>query len=161
MSTLEVVPATEDDRETIANLIQLYLYDMTDEGVWPIGADGRYGYDLLDRFWQHPYLLRANGELAGFALVMDECPLTGERPCWFMAEFFVLRGYRRQGIGREAVAELLRRHAGRWHVAVTRSHVRSEAFWAGVLGGFPGLTERELTFEGDAWRLRSFVTAQR
>ena len=157
MSGIEVVPAAEADKATIANLIQLYLYDMTDEGVWPIGADGRYAYDFLERFWLHPYLLRADGELAGFALVIDACPLTGEAPCWFMAEFFVLRGYRRRGIGRQAVADLLARHPGRWHVAVTRSHVRSEAFWARARDGRVGLATRELNFEGEEWRLRSFA----
>jgi predicted acetyltransferase len=154
MSGLEIVAATEADKPTIANLLQLYLYDMTDEGVWPIGADGRYGYDLLERFWQHPYLLHLDGELAGFALVIDECPLTGEQPCWFMAEFFVLRGYRRRGAGRQAVAELLRRHPGRWHVGVMQGHVRSDAFWSSVLG--EGVSTRDLSFEGDDWRLRSF-----
>jgi predicted acetyltransferase len=157
MSGLEVVPAMAADKETIANLIQLYLYDMTDEGVWPIGADGRYAYEFLERFWQHPYLLRLDGELAGFALVIDKCVLTGEKPCWFMAEFFVLRGYRRRGIGRQAVAGVLARHPGRWHVAATHSHVRSEAFWARALDGRVGLATRELTFEGEEWRLRSFA----
>ena len=159
MSGLQVISATAADRTTIANLIQLYLYDMTDEGVWPIGADGRYEYGFLERFWQHPYLLRVDGELAGFALVIEECPLTGETPCWFMAEFFVLRGYRGRGIGRQAVAELLRRHPGQWHIAVTRSHVRSESFWSRLLDDRPGLAARDLTFEGDEWRLRSFVVA--
>lgn len=160
MSGLQVKSATEADRATVANLIQLYLYDMTDEGVWPVGADRRYEYDFLERFWQHPCLLRVDGELAGFALVIDECPLTGETPCWFMAEFFVLRGYRRRGIGRQAVAELLARHPGRWHVAVTRNHVRSESFWSQVLDDRAGLAARDLTFEGDEWRLRSFAITQ-
>jgi predicted acetyltransferase len=157
MSGLEIIPASEADRATIVNLIQLYLYDMTDEGVWPIGDDGRYEYGLLDRFWRYPYLVRIDGALAGLALVIDECPLTGERPCWFMAEFFVMRGYRRRGVGREVIADLLRRHAGKWHVAVMTSHPRAEAFWAEALRG-QEVDMRSLSSEGEEWRLRSFVT---
>jgi predicted acetyltransferase len=157
MSGLEVIAATDADRATVANLIQLYLYDMTDEGAWPIGEDGRYGYDFLERFWRYPYLLRVDGELAGFALVIDECPLTGDKPCWFMAEFFVMRGYRRRGVGRQAVGELLSRHPGRWHIGVMRSHERAETFWSGTLGAQAELSSRVLMFDGDGWRLRSFV----
>ena len=155
MSGVEVIPAVGSDKATIANLIQLYLYDMTDEGVWPIGEDGRYSYDFLERFWRHPYLLRSEGALAGFALVVDECPLTGEKPCWFMAEFFVMRGYRRKGVGRQAVAHLLGRHPGRWHVAVMESHQRAEAFWTDALRG-QGVDIHGMLFEGNAWRLRRF-----
>lgn len=157
MKELRVIAAQEADRQTVANLIQLYLYDMTDEGVWPVGADGLYEYDFLERFWRYPYLLHVDGELAGFALVVDECPLTGEKPCWFMAEFFVLRGYRRNGIGRRAVAELLGRHPGRWHVAVMGSHPKADAFWDQVLRAQEGLVVSMLVFEGDVWRLRSFT----
>jgi predicted acetyltransferase len=156
MSGLEVVAATEADRATIASLVQLYLYDMTDEGVWPIGGDGRYEYDLLDRFWQHPYLLRIDGAPAGFALVIGECPLTGEKPCWFMAEFFVMRGYRRQGFGRQAATELLARHPGPWHIAVMQSHARAASFWNTALSN-RGVTTRTVQFDDADWHLHAFV----
>jgi predicted acetyltransferase len=155
MSSVEIIGAGDGDRATIANLIQLYLYDMTDEGQWPIGEDGRYEYDFLERFWRYPYLLRVGGALAGFALVIDECPLTGETPCWFMAEFFVMRGYRRKGVGRQAVGQLLSRHTGRWHIAVMESHPRAEAFWTDALRGQVA-EMRPMLFEGDSWRMRSF-----
>lgn len=156
MSRLSAVPAAAADRFAIENLIQLYLYDMTDEGVWPIGDDGRYAYDLLDRFWQHAYLLRVDGALAGFALVIDECPLTGEKPCWFMAEFFVLRGYRRQGVGRQAVTALFARHPGLWHIGVMHSHPGAAAFWNSTLSG-RDVTTRPVHFDGADWHLHAFI----
>lgn len=155
MSTLSVFPATAVDRPAIENLIQLYLYDMTDEGVWPIGDDGRYGYDLLDRFWQCPYLLRVDGELAGFALVIDECPLTGDKPRWFMAEFFILRGYRRQGHGSRALADLFARHPGTWHIGVMHSHPKAVAFWDSALSD-RATSVRTVHFDNTDWHLHRF-----
>ena len=85
--------AATNHKPTIANLIQLYLHDMTEFMPFPVGADGRFEYGFLDRFWRHPYFIMQGDEIAGFALVVDECPLTGRAPCWFMAEFFVLKAY--------------------------------------------------------------------
>lgn len=126
---LEVRKAAGTERPIIEQLIQLYLYDMASEHPWPLEPNGRYAYDFLDRFWQHPYLLHTNGELAGFALVIRGCPITGRADCWFMAELFVLRPYRRQGLGAEATRQLLANHPGAWHVAVLQSNQPALAFW--------------------------------
>jgi predicted acetyltransferase len=65
-----------NDKAVVANLVQLYLYDMTGDLPFPIGRDGKFEYDFLDRFWQHPYLIFRGDELAGFALVINGSPVT-------------------------------------------------------------------------------------
>ncbi|WP_375449476.1 GNAT family N-acetyltransferase [uncultured Devosia sp.] len=148
--------AEDAQKSTIANLIQLYLYDMTDEGPFPVGSDGRFEYDFLDRFWQHPYLIYCDDELAGFALVIEHCPVTGLDPCWFMAEFFVLRAYRRRGLGKAAASGILQRHPGRWHVAVIEHNLRAAAFWAPTLSDYEA-TAIQRQFDGEDWLVREFV----
>jgi predicted acetyltransferase len=158
MSTTSLTAARPDQKATIANLIQLYLHDMTEFMPFPVGADGRYQYDFLDRFWQYPYLIMAGDEIAGFALVIDSCPLTGRTPCWFMAEFFVLKAYRRSGVGRAALVAILDRHPGDWHIAVPLANEPAQAFWGRALApSHPAVSE--ITFEGDDWRLRAFTVA--
>lgn len=150
-----LVRATDAQKPTIANLIQLYLYDMTDEAPFPIGADGRFEYDFLDRFWQHAYLIHYHGELAGFALVIEQCPVTGLDPCWFMAEFFILRAYRRRGLGKAAASAILQQHPGLWHVAVIEHNLRAAAFWARSLAGYD-TTSIPSRFDGEDWLVREF-----
>ena len=96
ITRLRVVPARERDRATVANLIQLYLHDMAEYLNFPVSEDGRYAYDMLDAFWDAPYLLYGSQRPAGFALVARETPLGGDAD-WHMAEFCVLRPYRRRG----------------------------------------------------------------
>ena len=79
-----LVAARHEQRLLIENLIQLYLYDMTSFMPFPVGLDGRFEYDFLDRFWRHPYLIMVGDEIAGFALVVDECPLTGRQPFLYL-----------------------------------------------------------------------------
>ena len=148
-------PAAESDKVAIANLIQLYLHDMTEFMPFPVGADGRYAYGFLDRFWRFPYFIMAGDEIAGFALVIDECPLTGRSPCFFMAEFFVLKAYRWQGNGKAALDLLLTAHPGQWHIAVPHANTAAQSFWAKSLATrLPA--SRDIHFDGDDWRLHQF-----
>ena len=153
---IRLVPAALDQQPLIANLIQLYLYDMTESMPFPVGPDGRFEYDFLDRFWRFPYLIYAGDEIAGFALVIDECPLTGRKPCWFMAEFFVLKAYRRAGVGQAALRAVLALHPGAWHIAVPHANALARAFWHAALADRKP-AQRDLRFDGDDWLLNEFA----
>ena len=153
---IRLVPAALDQQPAIANLIQLYLYDMTESMPFPVGPDGRFEYDFLDRFWRFPYLIYAGDEIAGFALVIDECPLTGRKPCWFMAEFFVLKAYRRAGVGQAALTAALALHPGGWHIAVPQVNAPARAFWSAALTDRKP-AQRAITFDGDDWLLNEFA----
>lgn len=154
--SITIMPAQPSDRPIIANLIQLYLYDMTEFMPFPVGADGRFEYDFLDRFWRFPYLIYEGNEIVGFALVIDECPLTGRKPCFFMAEFFILKAYRGRGLGRDALQAILSRHSGEWHIATPLANTAALAFWQRAVAPLNAVTS-DIQFEGDAWRLNAFA----
>ncbi len=154
--SISLRPATAADKPVIANLIQFYLYDMTEFMPFPVGSDGRFEYDFLDRFWRHPYLIMSGDEVAGFALVVDQCPLTGRVPCWFMAEFFVLRAYRKRGVGRRAVNLALAAHPGAWHIAVPHANRAAWAFWGRALAG-RSAPAGDIHYDGDDWTLFEFA----
>lgn len=158
MPAISLVPASPDQKPAIANLIQLYLHDMTEFMPFAVGPDGLYAYDFLDRFWRFPYLIMSDDEIAGFALVIDECPLTGRSPCWFMAEFFVLKAYRSRGAGRSAIELALQAHPGQWHIAVPQANRAAQAFWSKTLAPRQPAS-RDIHFDGDDWRLHEFVAA--
>ena len=139
----------------IERLLEFYLYDMAELYRFPIGQDGRYAHDRLDEFWQYPYLLTSGEDLAGLALVIKSCPITGRTPCWFMAEFFVMRPYRRTGLGRAAAGEIIAEHPGPWHVGVIERNSPALAFWTRTLSDHaPSVSA--LQHDDEAWRLHAF-----
>ena len=144
--------ASDDDKPLVSRLIQLYLYDLAAVVDFPIGADGVYEYEFLEAFWHTPYLLQRDGELRGFALVKRGCPLTDEEDCWFMAEFFVMRPYRRTGFGSRAVKEIFEAHPGRWHVPVLMENAPALNFWQKALEPFSAVSE-PVAYDGADWRL--------
>ena len=153
--TVAIRPARNEDKAAIANLIQLYLHDLTEFMPFPVGADGRFEYGFLDRFWRFPYFIMQDNEIAGLALVIDECPLTGQSPCWFMAEFFVLRAYRGRGVGKAALDLALKAHPGAWHIAVPHANAAAQKFWPRALGD-RSISSRDISFDGDTWKLMAF-----
>lgn len=128
---VEVVAAALADKPVLRRLLQLYLYDFTEFAPQELDEHGEYSYRYLDHYWaptddeeRLPYLIRADGKLAGFALVRR--PTGG---AWRMAEFFVLRTYRRHGVGRTAALHLFRMLGGDWQVAELAANLPAQAFW--------------------------------
>jgi len=53
-----------------------------------------------------------------------------------ISEFFVLRKYRRRGVGRRAAVKVLEAFPGRWEVAEMEWNVEAQAFWRSVIGDY-------------------------
>ena len=110
----------------LRRLVELYRYDFSEFDRSDVGPHGDYGYPYLDNYWtepgRHPFLVQVEGSWAGFALVR-------EIPPHDMAEFFVMRKYRRSGLGRDVAREVFRRFPGRWQVRQQRSNPAATAFW--------------------------------
>src|SRR6476619_4586286 len=112
--SLEAVP--KERRETIERLMQLYIYDFTEITGTDCSDQGSYDYPHLPLYWsepgRHAFLVRLEGKVAGFALINShsESAKSGVRS---VAEFFILRKYRRQGVGTSVAKDLLKRFPGK------------------------------------------------
>ena len=81
-----------------------------------------------------------------------------KRQVWDMAEFFVIRGYRRRGIGTEVAHEVWRQFPGRWEVRVMQSNHAAYPFWEHAIAAFTGEAIHSVRVEngGNCWHLFSF-----
>jgi predicted acetyltransferase len=157
---LQVAAASEAG--VLANLLQLYIYDLSDVFALDPGADGRFVYDQLPAYWSEPerrfpLLIRCGGKLAGFALITRGSPVTDD-PEFDMAEFFVLRRYRRGGIGRRAAMLLWDRFAAPWTIRVSEGNHAGCRFWSDVIGEYTNGAMTQATREGrpHPWRVFRF-----
>ncbi|MBO0886538.1 MAG: hypothetical protein J2O38_04020 [Acidimicrobiales bacterium] len=123
---VNVVEARDDDRTVVRRLLQLYHYDFSEFDGSDVDLHGEYLHRYFDAYWIDPtrraFLFRVDGAWAGLAFVF-----TGEPHD--MAEFFVMRKYRRQGAGSEAASVLFQRFPGRWTVRQHRLNSGATAFW--------------------------------
>ena len=146
METVEVMPAGPQERRAIENLFQLYTHDFsenwagTDRG--DVDAEGRFMPYPLDSYWADathiPLLFRIASHIVGFALLNRESHAQAAVD-WSIAEFFVLRKYRRGGIGTAAAHAAFARYPGILEISVARKNVSALAFWRRTISGFPGV----------------------
>ena len=159
---IEVIPARPEQESILANLLELYAHDFSEFYGLELGADGRFGYTCLPLYWsepgRHPFLVWVDGKLAGLVLVKRGSEVSGNEAVWDVAEFFVLRGYRRRGIGTQIAHEVWRRFPGLWEVRVMQSNVPARDFWAHAISVLTGETIHPVRVEkdGKGWTLFSF-----
>jgi len=132
-----LTPVQESQRQIITNLIQLYKYDFSEfaevgSRYGEVGPDGRFVYEELDSYWREDgrfaLKVEADGRLAGFVLV-NRWSALNRLLDHSVAEFFVLRKYRRIGVGSRAARVLFERWPGRWEVSVARYNKPALSFW--------------------------------
>jgi predicted acetyltransferase len=152
--------ATESELPVVARLLQLYLHDFSelagpDSPHGAVGDDGLFRYDskFFDIHALHPdrpiWLARVDKTLAGFVFVHG-WSASGEPVDRSIAEFFVMRKYRRGGIGRHLAEMTFRRHPGVWEVPVAIYNKPAQAFWRRVMAGL-GVPTEERPGDGKRW----------
>jgi predicted acetyltransferase len=157
-------PATQAERPALERLFQLYAYDWSELGRVEIGADGRFAVASLDPYWRdehrHPFLIRVDGKLAGFALVIGQSRLSGATGVFDMAEFFVMRVYRRKGVGQAAAAAAFGRFSGPWEIRQRDENVAATAFWRRVIANYTQGGYAETHWDDATWKgpVQSFTS---
>lgn len=150
--TLEIIPAVPSQEPILANLIELYAHDFTEFHDLEIGDDGKFGYSSLPLYWsdpdRHPFLVKLDGKLAGFVLVKKDDAF------WDVAEFFILRGHRRRGIGTQVAHEIWKQFPGPWQVRVLHTNKSAQRFWADAIATFAGKPIEPVQIE--TWTVFSF-----
>lgn len=137
---IELLPTTAEQLPLIANLYQFYAYESSDWEQEDVETDGRFYIHQphLQRYWQAPgwsaQLILADGFIAGFLLI-ERSELPGIDAPEF-ADLFVLKKYRRLGIGR-AVAQQVMGDAQPWLLRFYRQDETARAFWQQLLSDWP------------------------
>jgi len=160
--------ATPDMAPMLSNLLELYVHDLSEIFPVALGPEGRFGYEKLPLYWaepavRHAFLIRQGRHVAGFAFATRGSPATDDPEDLDVAEFFVLRGYRRSGVGRQAAMALWDSMPGHWVVRVAEANRAGLPFWSEVIRSYTSGDFVESARPGDsqAWRVFRFASKER
>lgn len=146
---VEVELTVEASARPIRNLFPLYLHDVASyehkppnrHGVLHDDDDVGSWDDVLAgqaAWWQKPgtlfpYLVRAGGAPAGFALIASGPYVPTADVDFCVYEFFVAHAWRGRDVAAQAVRACVARHPGRWEVMTWPTAARAIAFWRKAL----------------------------
>jgi predicted acetyltransferase len=133
---VRLAPIARADRAELVAPLEPYLIAHAD-AVDPQRLHGDpTDYPRLDLYWtepeRRPLWILADGARAGFALVNAWSP-SGLGTDHAIAEFCVVPGRRRAGVGRAAAQQVFRSAPGWWELQVFRATPPAMAFWPGVI----------------------------
>ena len=159
--TLELAPASE--APLVANLLELYQYDLSEIFQLDVGPGGRFGYERLPLYWSEslhrfPFLIKLDGRVVGFALATLGSPASDDPRVFDVAEFFILRRYRHRGVGKRAAHLLWDQHPGRWFVRVYERNAGALIFWRQVISEYGVGANEELREQPERWCVFSFLS---
>ncbi|MFI8523248.1 GNAT family N-acetyltransferase [Promicromonospora sukumoe] len=144
---LTIRPTTPVDQPVLERLWLLFRHDMSEiSGALP-DPSGQFRRERLDAAFTDPGWRGVVAHLepdgappspVGFALVRG---LDG--PTRVLSSFFVVRGVRRIGVGRELAAHVLAAFPGRWEIAFQDANPPAVRFWRAVAADAVGVAWTE------------------
>lgn len=146
-----IINASLNDRALIENLLQLYIYDFTEFTNAAITENGLYKImPDFDTYWTHsrsnvPYLINVDEEIAGFILIKK---LDEPRKMNYLSHFFILRKFRRKGVGRKAAVHIFKLFGGEWGLHHLENNVPAQKFWDRIIDEISAGESKASTLNG-------------
>ena len=154
--SFEIVVAGKEDSPVLRNLLQLYLYDVSDFRAREVNAEGLFEFGHLDLYGQEQsrraFLGLAGGKPVSFVLVNELSVLSGaDSGVRSIADLFVMRRYRRRGFGTRLALHVFRRMPGRWEVRQEAANEPAQSFWRRTVDAYTAGRFVELHLDDQRW----------
>jgi predicted acetyltransferase len=137
-------------------LVQLYAYDFSEIMGLDVDADALFPEGRVLGRWldgaAHAFLSFADGHLAGFAIAGVGSRLREDPEVMDVADFFVLRKYRRKNVGVRCAAMLFDLFPRRWEVRERAENAAAIAFWRKAIHEYTGGRYGETIANDEHWR---------
>jgi len=135
----ELIYASQRYKRVVKNLMQFYIYDFSEFLDCDVEENGSFkGYLNLEDYWKEkdskfPYIIKKDEKYIGFVLVKR---FKSKKKYFSIAEFFIMKKYRRTGIGKAAARQIFNLHKGQWEVHQRENNKPAQKFWNKVISEY-------------------------
>jgi len=130
---ITIEPISIEQKSVFMQMMELYCYDFSEFSDDDINEYGYFGYPRIDDYWneegRYPFFIRVDDKLAGLVLVRSCCEHNHLSNPHNIAEFFVMKKYRRKGVGKAAATKIFDLFLGGWEVSQWQNNLPAQNFW--------------------------------
>jgi len=152
---VEIKEATLQQKPLLERLMRSYLQYFAALKGDDLDRDAVFEYKYIDFYWtdasRSAFLIYADDQVAGFALVNCHTYLCDEGEAKAVAEFFILEQHRRKGIGKKAAFTIFDKFPGKWEIRQTSSNVIGQRFWRHVVSEYTRGNFTETILDDERW----------
>ncbi|MCL2855823.1 MAG: GNAT family N-acetyltransferase [Defluviitaleaceae bacterium] len=157
--TISIDPVKAEEKFVFIQLMNLYDYDFTEFTDNDINPYGYYDNLYIDHLWtedsRHGFFIRVDGKLAGFAIVRRNSDgnfsFVDDKTAHHINQFFVMKKYRRKGVGQFAAKAMFDKFRGQWEVCQMGNNTPARKFWKGVIAEYTQNKYAEHSNEAGDW----------
>ena len=152
---IQIEPILIEQKSVFTQLMNLYLYDFTEYTNDDIDNNGCFfDFSRADGIWiakLHPFFIRVDDKIAGFVLIANSgrqyLNAENAHSIW---EFFVMKKYRRNGVGRFAARTAFDMFKGKWEVCQMQNNFPARKFWESLISEYTKNDYQECGTENDS-----------
>lgn len=153
---IQIIQAKLKDKPIIRNLMELYQYDFSEIENNDVNNRGLFGYKYLDHYWteatRKAFLIKITGKIAGFVLINKHSYVSNDKNTNVIAEFFIMRKYRKKEIGTRVAMKIFDVFPGKWEVLQTSKNKIGQLFWRKVIKKYTKGNYREVYLNNKFWK---------
>ncbi|WP_179281108.1 GNAT family N-acetyltransferase [Paenibacillus sp. XY044] len=139
---MKITRVEKSDKDILKQLIALFLHDLSEfnRDLEMNSSNGLFEFDVLDWFFEKdgltPYFIYKKDKIIGFILLQSG-PFSNQKFAdYVLNSFFILKKYRRQGLGKEACKAFFTQLPGRYAVSQIKTNTPAIQFWRNIYESF-------------------------
>ncbi|MCI8529847.1 MAG: GNAT family N-acetyltransferase [Lachnospiraceae bacterium] len=137
---ISMEPILIEQKSVFIQMMELYKYDFSEFSDDDINEYGYFGYLRIDDYWneegRYPFFIRVDEKLAGLVLVRSCCEYNNLSNPHNIAEFFVMKKYRRKGVGKVVAMKIFDMFPGGWEISQWVNNLPAQNFWKQVISEY-------------------------
>ncbi len=137
---ITIEPILIEQKSVFIQMMELYNYDFSEFSDDDINEYGYFGYSRIDDYWndedRYPFFIRVDGKLSGLVLVRSCCEYIDLSEPHNIAEFFIMKKYRRRGIGKQVAKKIFDMFTGGWEVSIWANNLPAQKFWKQIINEY-------------------------
>ncbi|MCR8645662.1 GNAT family N-acetyltransferase [Paenibacillus sp. N1-5-1-14] len=139
---MQIIRVDQNGKDILKQLMTLFLHDLSEynNDIEINQSTGVFEFDVFDWFFEKegltPFFIKNTDKIIGFILLQSGPFSNQEFADYVLNSFFILKKYRRQGLGKEACKVFFKQFPGRYAISQIETNIPAIQFWKNTYRSF-------------------------